>query len=150
MTFAGIGLNDAALWFAAAIVFVIAEIVAPGFFLIFLGVGAGLAGLVALVPGVPILVQAFACAVFTAVAVAFGWRWYRGARMGDAVDPLLNDRAARLIGQRVMVCEPIVAGTGRVTVADGSWPARGPDMLPGAYARVIAVRDGALLVEPAA
>lgn len=144
------GWSDAALWFAGAIVLVIAEILAPGFFLIFLAVGAGIAGLVAIVPGVPVLVQALVCAGATAAAVALGWRWYRGARMGVAVDPLLNDRTARLIGERVSVCEPIVGGAGRVRVADGSWPAHGADAAAGAYVRVVAVRDGALVVEPVA
>ena len=141
------GWSDAALWFAGAILLVIAEIVAPGFFLIFLAVGAGVAGVAACLPGVPVLAQALVCAVATAGVVAIGWRWYRGARMGDAVDPLLNDRAARLIGERVAVCEPITGGAGRVAVADGSWPARGPDAVAGVFVRVVAVRDGALVVE---
>lgn len=144
------GWSDAALWFASAIVLVIAEILVPGFFLIFLAVGAGIAGMVAIATDLPVLVQALICAVATAVVVAIGWRWYRGARMGAGVDPLLNDRAARLIGERVAVCEPIVGGAGRVAVADGSWPARGADAAAGAFVRVVAVRDGALVVEAVA
>lgn len=145
------GWSDAAFWFAGAILSVIAEIVAPGFFLIFLGAGAAVAGIAALVaPELPLVAQALLCAVATALAAGSGWRWYRATRLGVAAEPLLNDRAARLIGARLIVCEPIIGGGGRVAVADGSWPARGPDAVAGAPVRVVAVRDGALMVEPLA
>ena len=42
-------------------------------------------------------------------------------------DPLLNDRTARLIGQKVTVVEAIENGEGRVRVGDSVWAARGPD-----------------------
>jgi membrane protein implicated in regulation of membrane protease activity len=139
-----------ALWFAAAILFVIAEMLAPGFFLIFLAVGATLTALCVLVaPGLPAVAQALIYFGFTGIAVALGRRWYIRAKAATPGDPLLNDRTARLIGKQVEVCEAIVGGYGRVVVGDGAWKAEGPDAPAGARVRVIGATGSVLLVEPA-
>src|SRR3546814_11520795 len=62
--------------------------------------------------------------VWTAVAVLIGKRWYRDYPV-ESSDPLLNDRAARLIGDIVVVTDAIENGAGRVRVGDGTWPAHG-------------------------
>ena len=150
MTLGGVFWSAGALWFAAAILFVIAEMLAPGFFLIFLAAGAALTGVVVLVaPGLPVVVQALVYCGFTGVAVAIGWRWYHRAKAASPGDPLLNDRIARLIGKQVEVCEAIVGGSGRVTVGDGAWSAEGPDAPAGARVRVVGATGSVLLVEPA-
>ena len=124
MTLFGLSWSWGALWLAAALILAIAEIIAPGFFMIFLAAGAALTAIAVLVvPGAPLILQTLLFALFTAAAVGLGRRWYR---QGPAAsDPLLNDRAARLIGTTVEVCEPITAGEGRVRVGDGAWTARG-------------------------
>jgi membrane protein implicated in regulation of membrane protease activity len=38
---------------------------------------------------------------------------------------------------------------GRVVVGDGSWPARGVVAEAGARVRIVAIRDGIAIVEPA-
>jgi len=140
--------QGATLWLVAALVLGVAELIAPGFFLIFLAVGAGATGFVLLaLPGQPILVQAAIFAAASAAAAIIGYRWYR--KTAPTEDPLLNDRAARLIGQVVTVTEPISAGSGRVKVGDGAWPARGPDAPLGAKVRVVGQSSGELIVEPA-
>ena len=55
-----------------------------------------------------------------------------------------------MIGARVTVCEPIIAGRGRVAAGDGSWPAQGPDMAAGTVATVVGVEANVLSVKPAA
>lgn len=140
--------QGATAWLAAALLLGVAELIAPGFFLIFLAVGAGVTGFVLLaLPGQPALMQAAIFAIATAAAAVIGYRWYR--RTAPNADPLLNDRAARLIGEVVTVTEPISAGSGRVRVGDGAWPARGPDAPIGAKMRVVGQSSGELLVEPA-
>ncbi|MGY2736456.1 NfeD family protein [Sphingomonas sp. UYP23] len=147
MTLFGIEWSLGALWLAAALALVIAEMLVPGFFLVFLGVGAAVTGLLVLiVPGVPIVLQALVFAGLTAAAVAIGWRWYRGLAT-TAAEPALNDRAARLIGRRVLVCEAIVDGEGRVTVGDGAWSATGPDAAVGASVRIVGADGSVLRVE---
>ncbi|TPG53966.1 NfeD family protein [Sphingomonas glacialis] len=143
----GIDWSLGALWLAAALGLVIAEMLVPGFFLVFLGVGAAVTGLLVLiVPGVPVVLQALVFAGMTAGAVAIGWRWYRGLAT-TAAEPALNDRAARLIGRRVLVCEAIVDGEGRVTVGDGAWSAMGPDAAVGASVRIVGADGSVLRVE---
>ncbi len=135
------------VWLTAAALLAIAELLAPGIFMVFIAAGAGVTGLVLLAVPMPMLLQVFVFAAATAAAVAVGRGWYH--RNADpSSDPLLNDRVARLIGQVVTVAEPIVAGKGRVRVGDGEWPARGPDMPVGASARIVAAESGTLDVEP--
>ncbi|KEY97856.1 membrane protein, partial [Sphingomonas sp. BHC-A] len=67
----------------------------------------------------------------------------------DSQDPLLNDRAARLVGEVVTVVEPIDNGRGRVKVGDGVWSCRGPDAPVGARVRVTGAEGSVLTVEPA-
>ena len=149
MTFLGLWWSDGALWLAAALALAIAELIAPGFFMIFLAVGAATTGFaVLIVPGMPLLVQALLFALFTAGAVALGRRWYRRSEV-PTEDPLLNDRTSRLIGTTVEVCDPIVSGEGRVKVGDGAWKARGPDADAGAVVRIVGATGSVLLVEPA-
>jgi membrane protein implicated in regulation of membrane protease activity len=65
----------------------------------------------------------------------------------ESADPLLNDRAARLIGETVLVVEPIIGGEGRVKVGDGVWTARGPDSAAGVRVRIASVQGAVLHVE---
>jgi membrane protein implicated in regulation of membrane protease activity len=48
----------------------------------------------------------------------------------------------------VEVTEAIENGHGRVRVADGAWPARGPDAPVGARVRITGIEDGALVTKP--
>ena len=71
------------------------------------------------------------------------------ATRSRASDPLLNERAARLIGQTVTVETAIENGKGRVKVGDGVWNARGPDAPSGAQVRVVGADGTCLTVEAA-
>lgn len=134
-------------WLVGALALAIAELIAPGFFLVFIAAGAAITGLILLaLPGLPLLVQVTIFGAATAASVGIGRRWYHRSPVSTD-DPLLNDRAARLVGEIVVVTEPISAGVGRVRVGDGAWPARGPDAPSGARVRVIGTASGELLVE---
>ena len=142
----GIG-GAAGAWLIAALVLGIAELAVPGVFLVFLAIAAAVTGVAVFVlPDLPAAAQLGAFAVWSAVAVLIGKRWYRDYPV-EGGDPMLNDRSARLVGQVVVVETAIVAGRGRVLVGDGSWPARGGDAGVGARVRVTAVVDGEVVVE---
>jgi membrane protein implicated in regulation of membrane protease activity len=142
------GVGPAVAWLIAALVLGIAELAVPGVFLVFLAIAAAFTGVMALAfPDLPVAVQLVAFAVWSVVAVTIGKRWYRDYPV-EGGDPLLNDRAARLIGQIVIVETALVDGQGRVLVGDGSWPARGSDAAVGTRVRIVAVMDGAVAVEP--
>jgi inner membrane protein len=136
-------------WLILAALLAIAELLAPGIFLVFVAAGAAVTGVVTLlVPSFDLVFEVFLFAAASAAAVAIGRRWYRQNPVPSA-DPLLNDRVARLIGQVVTVVEPIASGQGRVKVGDGEWPATGPDAPAGAQVRIIGGRGTSLDVEPA-
>jgi len=146
MTLFGLEWSLGALWLAAALALAIAELIAPGFFLIFIAAAAALTGFVVLaIPGLGWIVQALLFAAFSAAAVAIGRRWYHRDRLASPSHGL-NDRTAKLIGKTVEVCEAIVAGEGRVKVGDGAWSATGPDAPAGALVRITGATGSVLSV----
>lgn len=141
-------MNAGAIWLALALLLGVAELLLPGVFLIFVAVAAAITGVATLaLPDLPLAAQLASFAIWSGVTVLVGRRWYRDYPIVSS-DPMLNDRAARLIGEIVMVEQAIDGGSGRVRVADGVWPARGPDATVGARMRVVEVENGVLLVEP--
>jgi membrane protein implicated in regulation of membrane protease activity len=130
-------------WLIAAIALGIAELVAPGFFLMWLGAAALLTGIATFLLGLALPGQIMLFAVAAVALVYAVRRWLRSNPIVSS-DPLLNDRTARLIGQQVMVVEPIAGGEGRVRVGDGVWTAAGPDTPAGVWVRVVSA-DGTLL-----
>ncbi len=141
-------IGAAGAWLIAALVLGIAELAAPGIFLVFLAIAAAVTGIALLaLPELPIAVQLASFAVWSTVTVLIGRRWYRDYPVAGA-DPMLNDRSARMVGQIVIVETAIVDGRGRVSVGDGSWPARGDDAAAGTRVRITRVADGVADVTP--
>jgi len=138
--------NIPLMWLVIAVLLGLAELVIPGVFAVFPAIAAIVVGLTLLVaPGLPAAVQLLTFAVWSAIAVGIGRRWYREYPI-ETADPLLNDRAARLIGEIVTVTAPIEGGRGRVRVGDGEWSAQGPEAAIGERMRVVACTAGVLMV----
>jgi membrane protein implicated in regulation of membrane protease activity len=135
-------------WLIAAVVLGIMELLAPGFFLVWMGAAAAATGvIVALVPlAPPYQLGLFAIFAFAAV---FAGRLYYSRNPVTSSDPNLNARASRLIGQIVVVESAIENGKGRVLVGDGVWNARGADAPAGASVVITAADGTCLTVEPA-
>ena len=134
-------------WIALALLLGAAELATPGVFLIFLAIGAFVTGATAIaIPGLALALQLGSFTLWSALAVAIGRRWYHQFPVATA-DPMLNDRGARLVGEIVTVVAPITEREGRVRVGDGEWRASGSTADIGARLRVVAVRDGVLIVE---
>ena len=143
-----LGLDDHWWWLIAAAFLGILEIFLPGIFLIWMAAAAAITGIVAAL--LPIALP-FQLALFALLAMAavFGGRRHYERYPVPSSDPLLNERTARLVGQRVLVVTAIENGEGRVKVGDGVWVARGPDA-PAGSRMVITGADGTCLrVEPA-
>src|SRR5262245_34358571 len=90
------------VWGMVALALAAAELVVPGVFLIFLAVAAALTGLVELLVPMGGAFQLLIFSVLSALSVSAGRLWYL-ARPANSSDPLLNDKAARLIGRSVEV-----------------------------------------------
>lgn len=133
-------------WLIVAAILGTAEIVLPGFFLIWIGLAALVTGILTLLLPIPEAAQFAIFAVLAIAAVFAGRRWF-SLNPIESEDPLLNDRASRLVGEIVTAVEPFESGIGRVRVGDGVWPAKGGDFVQGARLRVSAVDRGVLIVE---
>lgn len=135
-------------WLALGVLLAAAEIVAPGFFLIWLGFAAIVTGLVAWIVPIEIAAQLGIFAVLSFVALYGARRWLK-ANPITTTDPFLNQRANRLIGEVLTVTNAIEDGRGRAKVGDGEWPVRGPDTAEGGKVRVVSADGGVLVVEAA-
>src|SRR3546814_10157693 len=106
------------MWRSAAVLPAPAQIVPPGFFLVWFGAAAIVTGVVAwLVPiGVPVQLGAFAV---LAVIILYGARRWLKANPITSTDPHLNQRASRLVGEVLTVTGAIEDGRGRARVGAG-------------------------------
>jgi inner membrane protein len=136
------------LWLSFAVLLGVAEMLVPGFFLIWIGAAALVTGVAALF-GAPVTLQLALFAILSVVAVYAGKRWF-SVNPINSDDPMLNDRAARMVGQVGTAAEPVDANGGRVSLGDSVWPARAASHIAsGARVRVIALHSGTLNVEAA-
>jgi inner membrane protein len=136
-------------WLAIGGLLAIAEMVVPGFFLIWLAGAAVATGLIAMILPIGVSLQ---IATFAALSVAIVYaarRWIIANPIVSA-DPLLNDRSGRLVGQVVTVVQAIDAAGGRVKVGDSVWSARGQAAAVGANVRIVAAESSVLVVEAVA
>lgn len=136
-------------WWIAGVVFLILEVFVPGAFFLWLGVSAGVVGLVLLVfSGTPWEIQFLIWAVLSIGAVV-GSRLYLRRHPIETDRPTLNRRGEQYIGRHFTLEEPIVNGLGKIRVDDSTWKIEGPDELPaGRKIQVTAVEGTVLKVEP--
>jgi membrane protein implicated in regulation of membrane protease activity len=142
------GLEPGWLWLIGGVVLLIAELIAPGFFLVFVGVAALATGLFTLMFDLGAAPQLALFALYSLIAVMVGRRVYASAETVGSSDPLLNDRAARLVGRSVTVIQEVDEHSGRVRVGDSEWSARGGAATVGTRVRITGVEGNCLLVEP--
>ena len=138
--------NPEYLWLGLAALLALAELFVPGVFLIWVAAAAAITGILSLVIDLTVAGQLTVFGLSTILAVLGGRRWYLTHNV-ESENPLLNNRAAQLVGRTVTVVETISATSGRVKVGDGEWPAKGPDMEKGTIAKVAAVEGGILHLE---
>jgi membrane protein implicated in regulation of membrane protease activity len=136
-------------WGALALVLFAAEALAPGAFMLWIGIGAAAVFvLVAVFADIPLLWQVVAFVVLSVVSIQCYRRWGRSHdRQSD--QPLLNRRAEQLIGRVIVLDQGIVAGKGRAKIDDAFWVVAGPDLPAGSPVRVVAVEGMTLKVEQA-
>jgi membrane protein implicated in regulation of membrane protease activity len=136
------------LWTIGGVVLLIAEVIAPGFFLLFIGVAALLTGIVALLLGFGLVPQLAVFAILAYLSVHFGGRRFYAARYDHSADRTINDPTARLLGRVVVVVQPVDSHGGRVKLGDSEWSARGAPAAVGDRVRIVDVEGNCLKVEP--
>jgi membrane protein implicated in regulation of membrane protease activity len=140
--------NTMMLWAVAALALIAAETMAPGIFLLWLGIAAGVMFFVVwLVPGLDPLWQALAFVLLSFVSIGVYVRFFKNR--GAAPDqPLLNKRGEQLVGRVLPLHEAIVNGSGRVKFGDALWTVEGPDLPAGTQVRVVGATSMTLRVVP--
>jgi membrane protein implicated in regulation of membrane protease activity len=130
-------------WWIVGVALLALEVFAPGNVFVWFGVAAILTGILAAFVELPWQTEALIFVVL-AVLLAIAGRRYFARASGKGEQPLLNERAARLIGQSFVLAEPIVDGMGRLRVDDTYWRVTGPDLPSGTRVRVTG-NDGSVL-----
>lgn len=130
-------------WIIAGVVLAGLEILVPGVFLLWIGLGALAVGLIlSLAPGLPLAWQAlvFAAAMLASLGLGF-WVQRRSGRGEEA--RLLNRELQAMVGQRYLAVAPFTAGHGRIKVQDGSYAALGEETIAaGDLVEVVAIDSG--------
>jgi len=86
--------------------------------------------------------------VFLSLIAVFSARRFLRDQPIVSIDPLINRRTARLVGETALVVQRIEHGSGRVRLGDSEWLARGPDSEAGEHVRITGSDGAVLLVEP--
>jgi inner membrane protein len=131
-------------WACLSLALISAEVMAPGVFLLWLGIAAAVVfGVVLLVPGIPVLWQALGFIVLSFASIAVYRKHFRqDAERND--QPLLNRRAEHFIGRNYVLESAIVNGSGRLKIGDAFWTVTGEDLPVGTRVRVVQ-SDGMVL-----
>lgn len=135
-------------WLIGGVILLIAEVIAPGFFLLFIGVAAMVTGLFVLLFGFGLAPALALFAIYTALAVYMGRKVYAN-RPVSASAKHLNDRSGALIGRSAVAVGAIDAHGGRVRLGDSEWSARGGPAEAGERVQIIGVEGNCLIVEAA-
>ena len=135
------------LWAILGLLLIGGEMLAPGIFLIWLGLAALLTGLVVGLFGLGWQAAMLAFAVLAIACVVAGRLLTR--RKGEEPDAAtgLNDRGRQLIDKVFRLEATMTGGEGRV--GDSSWRIIGPELLAGTEVKVVRVEGSTLVVEKA-
>lgn len=136
-------------WFILAAILIILEMFAPGAFLLWIGIAAGVVGVVLYV--VPTLPWEYQFILFSLASVGsiLAWRAYRQKHPAATDEPTLNRRGAQYIGRVFTLDAPIVNGVGKIRVDDSTWKIEGVDCEAGMKVKVVGIDNTVLKVEVA-
>jgi inner membrane protein len=137
-------MSDWVIWLVAGLALLMIEILAPGAFMMWLGLAACGTGLIVLATGIGFELQVVTVAVLSAISLAAGLRYRRQPAR-------LNTQQAGLAG-RSATALAFDGREGRVRVGDSDWAARVPTDVPppaaGTRLRVEGVDGTVLIVRP--
>ncbi|MBB4566487.1 NfeD family protein [Rhizobium leucaenae] len=139
-------------WWVAGFVLLAAELIAPGFFLVWIGLAAVIVGALSLAFWDSTFwiwqVQLLIFGAFAIIVALLGRRYvYNNRQITD--EPFLNQRGASLVGRTATLKEPITEGRGRIRLDDTYWTVMGPDLPAGTRVKVVASNGRDLTVEMA-
>lgn len=134
-------------WWTFGVIFVILEIFAPTFVLLWLGVSAIIVGFVVLLlPSMTWEYQWGLFAIFSVVSIVVA-RIFLVKNPGVEDNFKLNQRGAQYVGRSFTLTDAIVNGRGKIHVDDTQWAVSGPDLKRGSNVTVTSSDANLLIVE---
>jgi inner membrane protein len=134
-------------WIILGLILIGLELLAPGVFLLWLGLAAILTGLFDAALDLSWQASSLIFAAMSVAAVILGRMIMRPNPQPDTQAGLLNQRGQALVGRVFTLETPIKDGEGRIRVDDSSWRVTGADRFAGAKVRVIRVEGTTLVVD---
>ena len=136
-------------WIILGGILLAVELIAPGTFVLWLGVSAILVGVISFVIDWNWQEQAVGFVILAVASLVLWWRLIRrGKTEEDAGDqPFLNRRAQGFVGREFTLEKPIVDGAGTVRIGDTIWRVTGPDCAAGSRVRIARAEGATLFVE---
>ena len=137
-------------WWVIGMLLLAAELMVPGFFLVWIGLAAVAVGVISVFLWDNGLwtwqAQMLVFAALAVVAALLGRRYVYKTR-GASDEPFLNQRGASLVGRTATLQEPIAEGRGRIRLDDTYWSVMGPDLPAGTRVRVVSSNGRDLTIE---
>jgi membrane protein implicated in regulation of membrane protease activity len=131
-------------WMVLGFVLLVMEVIAPGVFMLWIGIAALLVGVVSLlIWDAGFWTWQIQVLVFLVLSLtsAFVGKKLVGGRHVPTDQPLLNRRGAQMVGKMATLTEPIANGRGRIKLGDTLWRVAGPDLPAGTQVRVTGAAD---------
>src|ERR1700724_1916566 len=125
-------------WFIVGGLLLILEVLAPGVFMLWLGLAALLVGAISLFVDWSWQAQFVAFAGFSVAAIPL-WRRLAKQVVGPTDHPFLLCRAEGFVGPMSTLEKPTIDGTGTMGIDDTVWRITGPDVPAGSRVMVARV-----------
>lgn len=134
-------------WWLLALILLVVELLAPGFFFLWMAAAGFVTGCLLLL--IPVLDIKLQVSIFSVLSVVFitAWKLYGKQHPIITDHPLLNKRGQQYIGRVFSLYKPIENGEGKIKVDDSIWKVHGQDCDISAKVKVIAVRGTVFDVE---
>lgn len=131
-------------WWILGVLLLLIEIMAPGFFFLWLAIAAAVVGFLLLLS--PDLGWQYQLMIFSGLSVISisGFRHYQRTHPPVSDQPALNRRGQQYVGRLFTLEDPIINNIGVLRVDDTTWRIKGENLPAGTAVRVTGV-DGVIL-----
>lgn len=136
------------IWAIGALGAAVAEILAPGFYLIWFAAGAAITALASFAVDLALTTQLLLFAAASAVSCVAGYFVYQRMIAPIAGTSPLNQHDLEIVGATGTVFEALKNGHGKVELGDSVWLAEGPDLAVGTPIVVTGARGTVVVVAP--